>query len=115
MHTGMVRLGGIKMSKSLGNLVFVHDLLKDWEGAAIRLAVLAHHYRSDWDWYDSLMPVASARLAAWRASGAGTGALAEVRAALDDDLDTPSALAAVDRAAAAGEGVATAAALLGVG
>ena len=48
----MVRLGGTKMSKSLGNLVFVHDLLKDWEGAAIRLAVLRHHYRSDWDWTD---------------------------------------------------------------
>ncbi|MGH9116061.1 MAG: cysteine--tRNA ligase, partial [Acidimicrobiales bacterium] len=47
MHAGMVRLDGVKMSKSLGNLVFVHDLLKEWEGPAVRLAVLAHHYRSD--------------------------------------------------------------------
>ena len=39
MHVGMVRLGGVKMSKSLGNLVFVHDLLKDWDPMAIRLAV----------------------------------------------------------------------------
>src|ERR1700678_4316150 len=94
MHTGMVRLGGTKMSKTLGNLVFVHDLLKEWEGPAIRLAVLAHHYRSDWDWQDSLMPAAAARLAAWRAAGAGAGALSEVRVALDDDLETPAALAA---------------------
>jgi L-cysteine:1D-myo-inositol 2-amino-2-deoxy-alpha-D-glucopyranoside ligase len=115
MHAGMVRLDGIKMSKSLGNLVFVHDLLKEWEGPAIRLAVLAHRYRSDWDWHDGLMPVAVARLAAWRAAGDGNGALDEVRRALDDDLDTPGALAAIDRAAATGRGVSAAAALLGVG
>ena len=77
----MVRLGGIKMSKSLGNLVFVHDLLKDWEGSAIRLAVLTHHYRSDWDWHDGLMPEAADRLARWRAAGPGDGGLAEVRRA----------------------------------
>jgi L-cysteine:1D-myo-inositol 2-amino-2-deoxy-alpha-D-glucopyranoside ligase len=113
MHAGMVRLAGVKMSKSLGNLVFVHDLLKDWEGSAIRLAVLAHHYRSDWDWHDGLMPEAATRLAVWRAAGAGDGALIEVRDALDDDLDTPAALAAIDRAAGAGQGVSVAASLLG--
>jgi L-cysteine:1D-myo-inositol 2-amino-2-deoxy-alpha-D-glucopyranoside ligase len=114
MHAGMVRLDGIKMSKSLGNLVFVHDLLKEWEGTAIRLAVLAHHYRSDWDWHDGLMPVAVARLAAWRAAGDGDGALDEVRRALDEDLDTPAALVAIDRAASEGTGVSAAASLLGV-
>jgi len=114
MHVGMVRLAGTKMSKSLGNLVFVHDLLKDWEAPAIRLAVLAHHYRSGWDWHDGLMPTAAARLRAWRAAGAGAGALEAVRRALDDDLDTPAALGAVDAAAAAGEGVSAAAGLLGV-
>jgi L-cysteine:1D-myo-inositol 2-amino-2-deoxy-alpha-D-glucopyranoside ligase len=114
MHAGMVRLGGIKMSKSLGNLVFVHDLLKDWEGAAIRLAVLAHHYRHDWDWDHTLMPAATERLAAWRRHGAGDGGLAEARAALDDDLDTPGAVEAIDRAAARGQGVSQAAGLLGV-
>ncbi len=102
------------MSKSLGNLVFVHDLLKDWPAPAIRLAVLAHHYRSSWDWTDELMPEASARLTSWRLAGPGQGGLAEVRAALDDDLDTPGALAAIDRAAAAGLGVGDAAQLLGV-
>lgn len=114
MHVGMVRLDGTKMSKSLGNLVFVHDLLKDWEAPAIRLAIIAHHYRPTWDWHDSLMAEATDRLARWRAAGAGTGGLDEVRAALDDDLDTPGALAAIDRAVAAGHGVGAAAALLGV-
>ena len=68
----MVRLDGTKMSKSLGNLVFVRDLLKEWEPAAIRLAVIAHHYRGEWDWTDELMPDAAARLAAWRAAGGAT-------------------------------------------
>ncbi len=114
MHGGMVRLDGTKMSKSLGNLVFVHDLLKDWEGSAIRLAVLTHHYRTDWDWHDRLMPEAAARLARWRAAGPGDGGLSEVRAALDADLDTPAAVAAIDAAVASGQGVTAAAALLGV-
>ncbi|HWE56301.1 MAG TPA: cysteine--tRNA ligase [Acidimicrobiales bacterium] len=114
MHAGMVRLDGVKMSKSLGNLVFVHDLLKDWEAAAIRLAVLAHGYRTDWDWHDRLMPDARDRLAAWRATGTGDGGLDAARAALDDDLDTPAAIAAIDGAAASGAGVSSAAALLGV-
>ncbi|HVL93804.1 MAG TPA: cysteine--tRNA ligase [Acidimicrobiales bacterium] len=115
LHVGMVCLGGEKMSKSLGNLVFVSDLLKDWEPAAVRLAVLSQHYRTSWEWHDGLLPEATARLAAWRAAGPGQAALAEVRAALDDDLDTPAALAAVDSAAAAsGGGVSAAADLLGV-
>jgi L-cysteine:1D-myo-inositol 2-amino-2-deoxy-alpha-D-glucopyranoside ligase len=114
MHTPMVRLGGIKMSKSLGNLVFISDLLKDWEAPAIRLAILDHSYRVDWDWTDDLMVVAAARVDAWRATGPGDGALDDVRHALDDDLDTPAAIAAIDSAAASGRGVTEAAALLGV-
>jgi L-cysteine:1D-myo-inositol 2-amino-2-deoxy-alpha-D-glucopyranoside ligase len=114
MHAGMVRLDGTKMSKSLGNLVFVHDLLKEWDPAAIRLAIIAHHYRHDWDWHAGLMPEAGARLRVWREAGPGDGALAEVRRALDDDLDTGSAVAAIDAAAGAGRGVSAAAALLGV-
>jgi L-cysteine:1D-myo-inositol 2-amino-2-deoxy-alpha-D-glucopyranoside ligase len=114
MHIGMVRLGGTKMSKSLGNLVFVHDLLKEWEGPAVRLAIIANHYREDWEWDHSLMADAAERLARWRAAGEGDGGLDDVRRALDRDLDTPNALAAIDRAAAAGLGVSRAAALLGV-
>jgi len=114
MHVGMVGLDGTKMSKSLGNLVFVHDLLKEWEPDAIRLAVAAHRYRADWEWHDGLMPEATGRLERWRSAGPGDAALEEVRGALDDDLDTPAALAAIDAAAAAGHGVSQAAALLGV-
>ncbi len=114
MHVGMVRLGGEKMSKSLGNLVFVSDLLKDWEPAAVRLAILSQHYRSSWEWTEELMKMAAGRLERWRRAGPGDAGLDEVRAALDDDLDTPRALAAVDAAVAAGGGVSRAAALLGV-
>ena len=117
LHAPLVSYEGTKMSKSLGNLVFVSDLLKDWEPQAIRLAVLAHHYRSGWEWTDRLMPEAAARLERWRASSAGApsdGLLDRVRTAVDDDLDTPSALAAIDAAATAGDSAVDAAALLGV-
>jgi L-cysteine:1D-myo-inositol 2-amino-2-deoxy-alpha-D-glucopyranoside ligase len=114
MHTAMVGLGGTKMSKSLGNLVFVSDLLKDWEAPAIRLAIVGHHYRRDWEWTDELLPAAAARLDRWRAAGPGDGGLDDVRAALDADLDTPLALDAVDAAASSGTGVGAAAALLGI-
>jgi L-cysteine:1D-myo-inositol 2-amino-2-deoxy-alpha-D-glucopyranoside ligase len=114
MHQAMVEMDGTKMSKSLGNLVFVSDLLKDWEPAAVRLAALAHHYRHPWEWNEQLMPDATVRLEAWTAGGEGDAGLDEVRAALDEDLDTPAAVAAVDKAAAAGAGVSQAAALLGV-
>ena len=114
MHQAMVRMDGEKMSKSLGNLVFVHDLLDEgYEAGAIRAAVLKHHYRDEWSWNDSLMPEAAERLERWKAAGEGDAALADVRAALDDDLDTPTAIAAIDAAAESG-GVSQAAALLGI-
>ena len=114
MHVGLVRLDGVKMSKSLGNLVFVHDLLKDWAPQAIRLAVSAHHYRDEWDWDDGLMREATDRIERWRAAGAGDAALEEVRAALDNDLDTPAAIAAIESAASSGRGVSEPAELLGI-
>lgn len=114
MHVGMVRLNGEKMSKSLGNLVFVSDLLKEWEGAAVRLAILDHHYRSSWEWHPDLMERATVRLRAWRQAGEGGAALGQVRSALDHDLDAPAALAAADAAVSAGKGVSAAARLLGV-
>ena len=114
LHQGMVRLGGEKMSKSLGNLVFVSDLVKEWDPMAVRLAILANHYRTSWDWTDDLLPEAVERLERWRAAGRGRGGLDEVRAAVDDDLDAPRALAAVDEAVDRGEGVSEAARLLGV-
>jgi L-cysteine:1D-myo-inositol 2-amino-2-deoxy-alpha-D-glucopyranoside ligase len=116
MHGAMVFMDGHKMSKSLGNLVFVDKLRTEWDPRAIRLAIIEHHYRRDWEWHPSLMEANTERLAAWSAhSGPGDPALLdEVRAALDDDLDTPTAVAAIDAAAAAGEPVGAAAALLGV-
>ncbi len=66
-HAGMVRLDGDKMSKSQGNLVFVSRLRREGvDPAAIRLAILAHHYRLDWDWTDEGLTAAQDRLAAWR-------------------------------------------------
>jgi L-cysteine:1D-myo-inositol 2-amino-2-deoxy-alpha-D-glucopyranoside ligase len=114
MHQAMVRMDGEKMSKSLGNLVFVSDLAMLWDPRAIRLACVSHHYRNSWEWHGELMSVASERLDRWVSAGEGSSALEDVRAALDEDLDTPAAVAAIDRAAAKGLGVSDAAALLGV-
>jgi L-cysteine:1D-myo-inositol 2-amino-2-deoxy-alpha-D-glucopyranoside ligase len=114
MHQAMVHMDGAKMSKSLGNLVFVSDLREQWAPQAIRLGVVSHHYRDPWEWHDQLMPVNQERFERWRAAGTGGGALDAVRAALDHDLDTPGAVVAIDRAAAQGLGVSEAAALLGV-
>ncbi len=114
MHTSMVCHDGAKMSKSAGNLVFVADLRDRWEPMAVRLALMGAHYRADWDWTESRVAEAAQRLERWRAAGRGDGALARVRARLDDDLDAPGALAAIDAAADAGEPVSDAAALLGV-
>jgi L-cysteine:1D-myo-inositol 2-amino-2-deoxy-alpha-D-glucopyranoside ligase len=116
-HVGLVGLDGTKMSKSLGNLVFVGDLCKAWDPAAVRLALLAHHYRADWDWVTGEdMPAAAARLALWASAQAGDGSagLAAVRAALDHDLDTPGALDVLDAEAVVGRSVADGARLLGV-
>lgn len=110
VHAGMVALDGMKMSKSKGNLVFVSRLRRDGvDPAAIRLALLAHHYRADWEWTDAVLTAAVQRLGRWRAAvsrpdGPSADALLEeVRDALADDLDAPAALAAVDRWAAAQE------------
>jgi L-cysteine:1D-myo-inositol 2-amino-2-deoxy-alpha-D-glucopyranoside ligase len=111
------------MSKSLGNLVFVSRLVADGvDPMAVRLAIMGHRYRVDWDWTAAGLAAAQERLASWRAAvtrassevgssaggslGAdhGTGAavppaervLAEVRERITDDLDAPGALAAVD-------------------
>ena len=115
MHVAMVFMDGHKMSKSLGNLVFVDKLRTEWDPRAIRLAIIEHHYRREWEWDDTLMPRNAARVQAWSESHmAESGVIDEVRAALDDDLNTPAAIAAIDAAVAAGLGVHDAAALLGV-
>ncbi len=116
MHGPMVFMDGQKMSKSLGNLVFIDKLRETFDPRAIRLAIIEHHYRHNWSWDDALMPRAVARLAAWEAAttGAAGDVLDVVRAALDDDLETAAAVAAIDAAASEGQDVSAAAALLGV-
>ena len=66
LHTGMVRYQGEKMSKSLGNLVLPRDLVRDHEPAAVRLALLAHHWRSPWEWDPAELKEAAERLSNWR-------------------------------------------------
>ncbi len=116
MHVAMVFKDGEKMSKSLGNLVFVDQLRTLWDPRSIRLAVIEHHYRNEWEWDEELMPRNHERLVRWKASvgGGASEVLDIVRTCLDDDLDTPGALQAVDKAAASGADVSVAAALLGV-
>lgn len=113
-HAGMVAYQGSKMSKSLGNLVFVSTLRRDGASAdALRLAIFSHHYRTDWEWTDDLMPQAEQRLKRWREAYersreatttepadrqpvGGDWLLSRLRDALAHDLDTPAGLAAVD-------------------
>ena len=114
LHAPMVEYEGTKMSKSLGNLVFISELVKEWDPMALRLAILDHSYREAWSWHDGLLQEASARLERWRVAGEGDGSLDEVRAALDDDLDLPRAMRAIDDAVASGRGCGRAAGLLGV-
>ncbi|HZA71913.1 MAG TPA: cysteine--1-D-myo-inosityl 2-amino-2-deoxy-alpha-D-glucopyranoside ligase [Propionibacteriaceae bacterium] len=103
LHSGMVALDGEKMSKSRGNLVFVSRLRQSGvDPMAIRLALLAHHYRDDWEWSDDVLAAAEERLSHWREAvrlDSGINAdevVTQMRAALALDLDAPTALAAVD-------------------
>lgn len=108
VHSGMIGLEGTKMSKSLGNLVFVHKLVEAGvDPSAIRLGVYAGHYRGDRDWSDDVLGAAQERLSHWRAAAKSPGqvesvqtVIQDVRAALADDLDTPRALETLDAWAA---------------
>jgi L-cysteine:1D-myo-inositol 2-amino-2-deoxy-alpha-D-glucopyranoside ligase len=108
LHTGMVGLNDVKMSKSLGNLVFVRDLLDRVEGPAIRAYLLSHHYRDGWSFSDDQLQTATDRIKRWRAAAGTDGEHAAgeqaVLTALNDDLDTPAALTALDELAEAGRG-----------
>ena len=110
MHVGMLRYQGEKMSKSLGNLVMVRDLLEGgWEPDAIRLCIASHHYREEWD-YDTSNLESAARLVekfkSAVSSQSGTvdafdvdAAKDKFLAAMDDDLDTPLAISALNQLA----------------
>ncbi|MBV9101145.1 MAG: cysteine--tRNA ligase [Candidatus Dormibacteraeota bacterium] len=109
-HVAMVRHQGEKMSKSLGNLVFVRELLEHVPGTTIRLLLAAHHYRESWTYDAEEVSAADDRrrryeeaLRAPAALDAGEAGdlLRQFRERLDDDLDTPGALRVLDLAAAA--------------
>ena len=105
VHVAMVNLDGVKMSKSLGNLVFVRDLAGRVPGAAVRLLLASHHYRTSWSYDDAEVHAAGARLARYVAAMQGDGTMDADRARdherrfferVDDDLDTPGALRELD-------------------
>ncbi|WP_369130870.1 cysteine--1-D-myo-inosityl 2-amino-2-deoxy-alpha-D-glucopyranoside ligase [Modestobacter roseus] len=104
VHAAMIGLDGEKMSKSRGNLVFVSRLRGEGvDPMAIRLALLSGHYRTDRAWTAELLTRAEERLVTWRravtqSTGAPAGpVIRAVRERLTDDLDSPGAIAVVDR------------------
>ena len=113
MHNGFLDMAGEKMSKSLGNVVLLNELLNDWDGEVIRFAMLSGHYRAPLDWTTDLLEQAKATLnriyGALRRVWDAEGGIAEdrgVRDALSDDLNTPIALAELSRLAGAANGAA---------
>ena len=101
MHNGFVNVNSEKMSKSIGNVLLVHDLLQDAPGEAIRFALLSAHYRKPLEWNDETLPRACRILDRLYAALAGCPADARqevsippaVMGALEDDLNTPLAIA----------------------
>jgi cysteinyl-tRNA synthetase len=102
VHAAMASLGGEKMSKSLGNLVFVDDLLRRYPAGAIRLYLLSHHRRQAFEWSEDRLAESAVfveRLkSAVRAPDHDGGAREAFRVALEDDVDTGAAVAALDAA-----------------
>ncbi len=111
LHTGMVHYQGAKMSKSLGNLVMVQDLLRDYTANALRLYLASHHYRQAWSFAAEELEQAAERGRNWEAAAAGPATAIdaaltratqhEFEAAMNNDLDTPRAVRALDRMAQA--------------
>jgi cysteinyl-tRNA synthetase len=105
VHVAMLRYQGEKMSKSLGNMVFAHDLLNDYPADAVRLSLFSHHYRESWEFHDDEIVAAADQARRLREAVAVTGgdgpsldpgpATARVTAALDDDLNLPAAVRAL--------------------
>ncbi|MBY0511402.1 MAG: cysteine--tRNA ligase [Rhodospirillaceae bacterium] len=103
MHNGFLTMDKAKMSKSLGNIVTVHELLESTPGEALRWAILSAHYRQPLDWSDETVAQAKTTLdRAYRALEQVTAITAipnaapdAVIAALDDDLNTPKAMAEI--------------------
>jgi cysteinyl-tRNA synthetase len=102
VHTGQVILGREKMSKSLGNLVFVHDLLDRHDPLAVRRFLLRRRYRDDWDFAEDRLDQEGGEKTPSTVDGswAGNADRAAFFDAMDEDMNTPAALAIYERAAA---------------
>lgn len=122
MHNGMLKLDGVKMSKSLGNLVLARVLMRETEPDHLRLYLLSQHYRAEADYHDGDLAALTERHERFKAAvakaaspvGPEHSVLPAFEAAMDDDLDTPAALDRLDESAirvmqgSAGEGEAEA-------
>lgn len=122
MHTAMVMMSGEKMSKSLGNLVLVSDLLKDYSANAIRWLLISHHYRQVWEYTERDMKEAQSRMAAICRAAKKPGKhglvnkkiVSQFTELMDDDLDTPGVLKLIESVSESGKDAATVSYLLGV-
>jgi L-cysteine:1D-myo-inositol 2-amino-2-deoxy-alpha-D-glucopyranoside ligase len=108
VHTGMVYQDGEKMSKSLGNLTLISNLLKEYSADAIRLTLLSHHYRHPWECFSEDLHLATRTIELFQHvrhlvgrenDGEDTMLRHCFKAAMDDDLDTPQAVALLKEAA----------------
>jgi cysteinyl-tRNA synthetase len=98
LHNGYLQVEGEKMSKSTGNFITIRDVLDDWPGDVVRLAMLKTHYRQPIDWTLAALKESASVLESWAdaTSGRGPGMFcADVTNALQDDLNTPKAIAAL--------------------
>jgi cysteinyl-tRNA synthetase len=107
LHNGMLNFGGAKMSKSVGNIERVHDLVRKHPPEALRYALLSAHYRQPLEWSDALIEQAKNTLDRLYGTlrdladvAADAAIPPAIEAALDDDLNTPQALAELARIAA---------------
>ncbi len=119
LNCGLVGLDGVKMSKSLGNLILASDLLERFPSGTVRRMLLSHHYRSVWSYSDAELLESDRYWKIWTDAASGDGERPDLEAAfhaaMGDDLDTSAAIRAVDAAAEAGAGstVRTLAGILG--
>ena len=109
LHNGFLQVEGEKMSKSLGNFVTIHELLKDWSGEVVRLNMLRTHYRQPMDWTVKGLKESGQILDSWTRNIDLAGSKHEelapgVRDALADDLNTPQAIAELHSLSSSGDG-----------
>jgi cysteinyl-tRNA synthetase len=97
LHNGHLNVEGEKMSKSLGNFITINELLRDWPGDALRFNMLKTHYRQPFDWTLKQLQDSARTMERWAetAVDAREAFAPTVREALEDDLNTPKAIAAL--------------------